>query len=276
MEYYLYKGEDELVHWGIKGMKWGIRRYQNKDGSLTPAGKKHRAAEEAKLKERERVIAGKEKARARRAKLDAKKAELDARERALRKPSKTKQVQEPEKPKVKTARDMSDDEVRSAINRMKLEKEYYDTRKSLAAANPVKVSAGKRFVESLVNDVVVPAAKDAGKAWMTKFMKDKLGLNDKDPMSQLKKEAEKLRLNKEIAEYKSTIKKLSEGGDGYPEVKSWDDMTKKQTWDKARREQQKAERNQEYTEQLERIEREIQLLTKRKKLEQLRNGNANS
>ena len=31
---------DELQHWGIKGMKWGVRRYQNKDGSLTPKGKK--------------------------------------------------------------------------------------------------------------------------------------------------------------------------------------------------------------------------------------------
>ena len=32
--------EYELKHAGIKGMKWGVRRYQNKDGSLTPAGKK--------------------------------------------------------------------------------------------------------------------------------------------------------------------------------------------------------------------------------------------
>jgi hypothetical protein len=29
----------ELRHWGIKGMKWGQRRYQNKDGSLTAAGR---------------------------------------------------------------------------------------------------------------------------------------------------------------------------------------------------------------------------------------------
>lgn len=37
MKVYQYK--DLLNHSGIKGMKWGVRRYQNKDGSLTPAGK---------------------------------------------------------------------------------------------------------------------------------------------------------------------------------------------------------------------------------------------
>lgn len=31
---------NELCHWGIKGMKWGVRRYQNEDGTLTTAGKK--------------------------------------------------------------------------------------------------------------------------------------------------------------------------------------------------------------------------------------------
>lgn len=31
---------DELYHHGIKGQKWGVRRYQNEDGSYTPAGKK--------------------------------------------------------------------------------------------------------------------------------------------------------------------------------------------------------------------------------------------
>ena len=28
------------MHWGILGMKWGLRRYQNPDGSLTSEGKK--------------------------------------------------------------------------------------------------------------------------------------------------------------------------------------------------------------------------------------------
>ena len=36
---------NELYHHGIKGQKWGVRRYQNKDGSLTPTGKKRQAEE---------------------------------------------------------------------------------------------------------------------------------------------------------------------------------------------------------------------------------------
>lgn len=37
-----------LAHHGVKGMKWGVRRYQNKDGSLTAAGKKKAAKKERK------------------------------------------------------------------------------------------------------------------------------------------------------------------------------------------------------------------------------------
>lgn len=42
--------DGELYHWGIKGMKWGQRRYQNKDGSLTPAGEKRYNKELEKVK----------------------------------------------------------------------------------------------------------------------------------------------------------------------------------------------------------------------------------
>ena len=37
---YNYACPTELYHWGIKGMRWGIRRFQNKDGSLTAEGEK--------------------------------------------------------------------------------------------------------------------------------------------------------------------------------------------------------------------------------------------
>ena len=74
-----------IEHHGILGMKWGVRRYQNKDGSLTAAGKKHRAAEEAKLKERERNIKGREKRMAERAFSHPKETESEPDKKALKK-----------------------------------------------------------------------------------------------------------------------------------------------------------------------------------------------
>ena len=58
-----------LAHHGIKGMRWGVRRYQNEDGSYTDAGKKrrtfqdrrdeHRAKKDAKEYARAKMYYGK-------------------------------------------------------------------------------------------------------------------------------------------------------------------------------------------------------------------------
>ena len=194
MEYKIYKS-DELIHYGTKGMRWGIRRFQNKDGSLTKAGLKRRAKLESELKQ----LGGRNK--------------------------RSDGTNEP--PRKKTVAEMTDDELRAHTNRMRVEKDYYDAQKNLAMANPRQVTKGEKFMKSLMGDVVAPAAKNAGREWLEKFMKDKLGLNQKDPVDRLKKEAEKLKATKEIEEYKKQIKKLKDGDDdGYPEIKTWDDLKK--------------------------------------------------
>lgn len=47
---------DYLVHHGIKGQKWGVRRFQNEDGSLTPAGRERYYSEEERRKIRKKKI----------------------------------------------------------------------------------------------------------------------------------------------------------------------------------------------------------------------------
>lgn len=197
---YIVTTNGELYHWGIKGMKWGVRRYQNKDGSLTKAGKKRYDKEKAELKEREKNIKGHERTKTKLAKLDAKKAELDAREKALK--DDTDDVKKPEiKDDRKSPKDMSDVELQNVVNRLRNEdayrdlskklgydgptteldfriaemekqKRYLELQRDIAKLTPEQTSRGKKFVTKVFDNVIEPALMTAGKDVLTKALKE--------------------------------------------------------------------------------------------------------
>lgn len=47
--------DTELYHYGVKGQKWGVRRYRNEDGSLTDAGKKRYRKDYDSIKQDQRA-----------------------------------------------------------------------------------------------------------------------------------------------------------------------------------------------------------------------------
>ena len=65
MYFVIVQTDSDLTHHGIKGQKWGVRRYQNSDGSLTQAGKKkyrsQLAAKDAEISRINRQKASQEK-----------------------------------------------------------------------------------------------------------------------------------------------------------------------------------------------------------------------
>lgn len=212
-----FVSEAELAHWGIKGMKWGIRRYQYKDGSLTPAGRKRYAQLESEI--------AKLKPKGERSETET---EVAARQ--------------------KSVNEMSNEELRARTERMRIESDYYNAARNLATTNPKKVSAGKRFMNSLVNDVIAPAAKNAGRAWAEDFMKTKLGLNKKD-VDPLKKEADNLKKleNKyKKLEWEQKIDRIK-NKDADDDL-TWDERQKKQTWLKGRVEELENLKDVEYYE----------------------------
>lgn len=67
---------DALTHWGINGMKWGRRRWQNEDGSLTEEGRRHYGIKERREESRAKERLEREKAKAQ---FKVTRAEADAR-----------------------------------------------------------------------------------------------------------------------------------------------------------------------------------------------------
>lgn len=160
-----------LEHWGIKGMKWGFRRFQNKDGSLTAAGRKRygKSAEGGK----NTSASNKSKSKSSSGKSSGKSSSSSEESDGVTKYFVRKKPSQ-----------MTDEELTASINRLALEKRYNDLLPKFPEEAQKQKSLGRRFFEKTRDDVVIPAltqsAKNALSAWLEKSFKDALGLNAKD------------------------------------------------------------------------------------------------
>lgn len=241
MEYEIHTASDELTHWGIKGMRWGIRRYQNKDGSLTPAGKKKLRAEQAKVREQEAVNKKRKSVQDRFDRLEARKKAAEDEKKALDDAERTKLgkskkdsvdnkgTTEEAKPIKKSVKDMTDEELATAINRARMEDAYRQLRPEVEK-HPL--------MKKMVNEVAIPAVTNAGRQFLqnaiTKAGENLLkGKADPNSVEALRKTYDKLDLQNKI----NKLKNNPEGDT------NWDNMLKKQQYEKNERERQKAEQD---------------------------------
>lgn len=196
--------QDELKHWGIKGMRWGVRRYQNKDGSLTNAGKKRRAKLESELKE----------------------------------------LSPKQQKRQKTPSEMTNKELEKYIARRNAERIAYGLDRDIATLrkqgsddgqsnsnqnqnqNQQGNQQGNQQKKNVFKDqVLTPVAVDIGKKAMSKLgdtlLSKVFGEGAPDNIAALKKEVEKVELDKRLVEAKNAIKKATQN-----QERSWDDRIK--------------------------------------------------
>lgn len=188
---YILTPTGELYHWGIKGMRWGVRRYQNRDGSLTPAGKKRYDKLEAEMEKLGGKSDKKKLSEMTDDELNARINRLNLEKRyseAVASNEKNDNIAT-SKPKVapsfkKNVSDMTDDEINARIERIKLENRLKElmTEPVKTVETKKETSAGKKIVGEIltnsVKNIGQQAATYALGAGVNYFAKNVLGVKN--------------------------------------------------------------------------------------------------
>jgi hypothetical protein len=172
---------NEIKHYGVLGMKWGFRRYQNADGTLTSAGKRRAK----RLRDQYNQLTGKRL-----------------------KDLKINNNDDYKKTFVK----LNDKQLQNRINRLSKEKQMKDLERDLKRETQ---TPGAKLRGKILNQVVLPAAAEAGKnalkGYLEKQFKKALGVESKGKGNNKKKNNSghtiKDDFTKEVNNFSNDIKK---------------------------------------------------------------------
>ena len=189
--------DEELQHWGVKGQKWGVRKYQNKDGSLTPAGKKRYGS----LTEAVGAV------KAAHIKAKRKKQLAEARKVAAEKKAAAEQRAKDVADGKISARKMTSEELQKQIDKLNLEKRYKQLMKETSPSADT-VNAGKSFAKKMWNEAIQPGVVTATKEVLGNVIMDQakkqFGFKDSE-LDTLKKSWEKMDYKQKISNAEKTI-----------------------------------------------------------------------
>lgn len=133
--------QNELYHHGVLGMKWGVRRYHNSDGSLNERGRRKAA------------------------KLENRYSELTS-GRNIRKKKISKSMNN------NSVKIMTDTELKQKVSRLRLEKDYLDLNRQVNNLQNKNISKGKKRISKIANkaidEVLVGSAIKVGRDLFTK------------------------------------------------------------------------------------------------------------